>query len=373
MDRAEGALLVAEKALEVARQLAAEIESLRAGMDKTINERVRAEVAVVVAALPKPKDGADGRDGKDGADGKDASVEDVAPVVERTVIKALADLPKPRDGRDGRDGESISLETIATLIASEVSKAVQAMPRPADGRDGRDGKDADPAHVANLVRSAVEAIPRPKDGVDGRSVTPEEVSQLVAKAVEAIPRPKDGADGRDGRDGVSLNMEDVVAEAVKRIPAPKDGRDGRDGIDGEGVTLDGVRPILEAECARWALDFERRAADLVQRAVDQLPRPKDGRDGADGRDGQDGFSPDDLEVSLDGRKLAIVLRCGGREVRRELEVAGMPIYRGVIKSGQTGFKDGDVHTWGGSMWVCKRDTDNPPPGDDWQLGVKGAK
>ena len=68
----------------------------------------------------------------------------------------------------------------------------------------------------------------------------------------------------------------------------------------------------------------------------------------------------------------VTLTAGDRVVTREVTFAGLPIYRGIFKSGQQ-LTENDLWTWGGSMWRAKRTTSAPPPGDDWQLVVKGAK
>src|SRR5262245_27848465 len=46
--------------------------------------------------------------------------------------------------------------------------------------------------------------------------------------------------------------------------------------------------MVESHHARWALEWERSADAKLERAVDRIPRPRDGLDGKDGVDGKDG-------------------------------------------------------------------------------------
>ena len=139
-----------------------------------------------------------------------------------------------------------------------------------------------------------------------------------------------GGPGRDGRDG-------------------KDGANGRDGIDGK----DGANG----------------------------QDGKDGADGLNGKDGAPGLNGKDGSVLIDFRTLAydmdtreLVFTCAmsdGQE-RHLRAFAPLPVYRGVLRSGMTA-KQGEIYTWGGSMWQAKRDTTKAPPGDDWICCVQRGK
>jgi hypothetical protein len=52
----------------------------------------------------------------------------------------------------------------------------------------------------------------------------------------------------------------------------------------------------------------------------------------------------------------------------------MPIDRGVYRQGMKA-SAGDAVTYGGSYWIARRETAEPPkgPSDDWRLAVKGSK
>lgn len=92
------------------------------------------------------KDGADGRDGVDGKDGRDGI-----------------------DGKDGKDGSSVTLDDVAPLVEASVAKAVAAIPAAKDGAPGHDGANG-------------------KDGRDGLPGVPGLTGE---KGI-------DGTDGKDG-------------------------------------------------------------------------------------------------------------------------------------------------------------------------------
>jgi len=229
------------------------------------------------------------------------------------------------------------------------------------------GKALDPI-LARLA--AIEARPAPEKGApgaDGVSVTLEDVQPVIqaaldgfsAKAtalIEAIPRPKDGKDGRDGMDG-----------------AP-----GKDGVDGKSITVDDVAPMLERKMAEWALDFERRAQETLQRAIDRMPVPKDGapgKDGRDGVDGKDGLGIEDFhwDLDVDAGEMVLVFERG--DVRKEFrKPVPVMVDRGVFKAGEQ-YRQGNSVTWGGSSWIAQKHDPAGKPGEsaDWRLSVKKGR
>lgn len=237
---------------------------------------------------------------------------------------------KGEPGRDGRDGESVSLDTVLTEIASHVEQAVKSVPVPKDGKDGR-------------------------DGIDGKSITVEDVRGEVEDFLKLLPVPKDGANGIDGKDGTN----------------------GKDGADGKSVTIEEVRGYLDAEVATWALSFERRAQDILQRAIERIEKPRDGRDGRDGlngKDGSDGVSFDEFHVEqVDDRTLRHVYTRDGIAVKSLDFHMRMPIYREIFKQGEA-YQQDDMVTFGGSLWYALRNTYNKPGTDDsWRLCVKAGR
>lgn len=327
-------------------------------------------------------DSLSGKPGRDGLNGEDAAPVDTAAIAR----EAAALVPIPSDGKPGPAGKDVDPALLNDAIARKVADAVAKLPVPKDGRDGapggdgepgRAGKDADPAIIAAMVAKGVaqalpDAVQRAIDAL---------MPELIAKAAEAVPRPRDGRDGRDAPE-----LDAVVEAVVKRLPDVKDGRDGRDappididavvakavslipvpvnGADGSSVTLDDVRPILEAETARWQLEFERRATDTLQRAVEKMPAPANGENG---KDGQDAAQLETFDAVLDGRTLKLSLAAGDRVVTKEVNVP-IPIYRGVFRSGSK-YEESDMVTFAGAVWICMRDTATKPPSDDWKLCV----
>jgi integrin beta 3 len=138
-------------------------------------------------------------------------------------------------------------------------------------------------------------------------------------------------------------------------------KDGRDGIDGKSIALDDVRPVLEAEVARWQVEFERRATDTLQRAIERMPLAKDGKDG------RDGLSPEGFDAEIEGRTITFSLKVGDQVFTKTAKVS-WPIYKGTYQRGQA-YEQGDTVTYAGSSWIAKRDTATSPPGDDWQQCV----
>jgi hypothetical protein len=310
-----------------------------------VKEAVSAEVAKAVASIPKPKDGEPGA----------VDMVAVSLLVDAAVVKAAGSMPKPKDGENGKDADP-------ELIRKMVSEAVSAIPKP---RDGEHGKDADPVVVRQLVEQAVAQIQKPRDGEDGKDADPELVKALVAKAVAELPKPKDGEDGEDGK---SVDLDDVrkmVDAAVSRIPAANDGKDALQ-ID----VLDGI----DEQRSYPRNTYATFRGGLVRsfRATDPLPH-----DGNLERSGWHVVTRglDDISIGLDDdmRTVKIKMACtDGRLVEETFSVPSM-VYRGVYERGS--HQKGDAVTWGGSVWVARRGTSEPPkgPSDDWVLAVKRGK
>lgn len=188
-----------------------------------------------------------------------------------------------------------------------------------------------PVTPVEVARAALELLPAPLNPSD------------VAKAAAAlIPAPK------DGESFTLQQVQDLVAKAVALVPLP---------------TAEQVAGSLDAtHLSKWALDFERRAQDLLQRCVDRMPTPKDGVDGM-------GF--EDMTVEYDGnRTFTFAMVRDARRKAFEFKVPVM-IYRGIFNEASS-YDKGDVATWGGSSWVALKDSPQGKPGQsrDWQLIVK---
>lgn len=230
-----------------------------------------------------------------------------------------------------------------------------------------------------MKKSDIEAVVR---GVlDAVKETIQATKQDIGARFEAleqrapVPGPKGDA-GQNGRDAEPLDTAAIVAEVVKQIPTPKDGAPGKDGAkgdagpagdlgpkgepgaDGKSVTIEelipALMPILKSMQAEWALDFERRAQAVFQKAIDAIPIPKDGKDGVDG------LGWDDLVVEYDDKRTFGIKLIRG-DVEKSTGLIKMPI---VLDAGfwREGMKleKGDGVTHGGSYWIAQEDTDTKP-------------
>jgi collagen type III alpha len=279
------------------------------------------DVEAKLAALPVPKDGEPGKAGRN------AFEVAVSLGYEGTVHEWMESL----QGKDGAPGEP----------GQKGDRGDIGQP----GRDGVDGKDGAPGERGEPGLSGE----RGQDGVDGKSITVDDVRPIIDDFLKSVPLPKDGHDGLPG----------------------KDGQNGRDGIDGKSVTVDEIRPMMESELAKWALEFERRATDLIQRCIDRIEKPKDG---APGKDGRDAFALEEIQADLgdDGRTLTLAWVRGDERVARSLILPHV-IYRGVHKHDQR-YQRGDSVTFQGSTWIAMRDTSSKPETDDsWRLATKRGR
>lgn len=161
-----------------------------------------------------------------------------------------------------------------------------------------------------------------------------------------------------------------MPEAIKGDP----GDPGRDGKDGTSVTVEGVEAMLSGKMAEWALDFERRAQGVMERAVERMPKPADGKDGRDGVDGKDGVGFDDLALDHDGERGFTFRLIRGSEVREYGFTIPAVLDRGVYREDNDYLK-GDAVSFGGSLWIAQRDVPPGKPGqcDGWRLAVKKGR
>lgn len=201
-----------------------------------LREEFKREIEARIAVLPVAQNG------------KDAEPVDL----DEVVTQVLGKLPTPKDGKDGQDGKSVDVD----LLRAEV---LELLPIPKDGKDGekgRDGKDADPEFIKSLVSAAWAAMPIPKDGNNGRDGIDGKDGRDGKDGIDG----KDGADGLRGKDADPVDIPLLVAEIRSQIPIPKNGKDGKD------ADFEAVKELVFS---------------TVQKAVDSLPKPKDGSPGKD--------------------------------------------------------------------------------------------
>ena len=278
-----------------------------------------------------------------------------APDIRQQVVDAVAAIPAPKNGKDADESAIVGRVTQAIKADLEQWKAeAQGTIKAPELPDIKDMVDS-------AVADAVKTIPAPKDG---KSFTLEDAQPILDKAVELICE----------------DAEKAISEAVAAIPVPKDGDNGT------SVTVDDVRPLIEAG---------------IDKAVKQIPPPKDGvgmagamidRDGnlvitmtngevkelgpVVGGPGVDGIGFDDLSVEHDGeRTVSLVFTKGERVKRFDLSLP-VVIDRGVYKP-DLDIRSGDGVTWGGSYWIAQKDAPAGRPGepssDGWRLAVKKGR
>lgn len=244
-----------------------------------------------------------------------------------------------------------------------------------DGLHDYIGKAIQP--VMSLIEQVRTTVSEQMAGVSDELIELRaKTEHLEAREPEKGEKGEPGEAGRDGRDAPGEDeVRAMVVEAVAAIPAPKDGVDGKDGTDGKSFTIDDVRDMLEAAQAKWALEFEIRAQATLQRAIDAMPKPVDGRDGVDGKDGRDGLDLKHFSAvqDPDGRTVLLTLKDDERTEHVHLTFP-VVLDKGFWKPG-TPAEAGDGMTFGGSYWIAQKDTDTQPATDnpDWRLAVKKGR
>lgn len=274
-----------------------------------------------------------------------------APDVRQLVADAVADIPPPKNGKDA--DEPAIVERVTQAIKADLEQWKAEAQSAIEVPELPDIKGM----VESAVSEAVAAIPTPKDG---KSITLDDAKPIIDKAVELICE----------------DAEKAISEAVKAIPVPKDG------VNGTSVTVDDVRPLIEAE---------------IDKAVKQIPVPKDGigmagamidRDGnliitmTNGETkelgrvvGKDGLSLESFEMTYDAEDHEVVLKAvaAGRiqEVRYP---AGGIQGKGYWRDGNKA-KAGEAWTSDGSLWIARKDTSTKPStsNDAWFLAARAGR
>jgi integrin beta 3 len=277
----------------------------------------------------------------------------LSPVIHR--IKAL-ELRQPEKGdkgdagERGTDGKSIDEVDLQKLFEKNIAVWALDFER----------------RASDLLQKAIDKIPVPKDGKDG---APGAAGKDGANGIDG----KDGAPGAAGKDGAN-GIDGKDGAPGERGEIGQRGEKGESGKDGKDISEADLQKCFDRYAALWALDFERRAADVLQKSIDKIKQPENGKDGHDGTDGKDGFGFDDLSiVQLTDKRLKFVFESGDR--KKEF-VIDMPIVIdcGVFGEGKE-YKKGDGVTYGGSFWIAQKDNPNQKPGSgsEWRLAVKCGK
>lgn len=101
----------------------------------------------------------------------------------------------------------------------------------------------------------------------------------VAAWLDSLKGPP-GRDGKDGADVDPAEVQSLVERAVAEIPRPRDGSDGRNGNDGErGLKGDQGAPGADAKpvpLVPWLADYERDPETDLTQKVTLKPAPSSG-------------------------------------------------------------------------------------------------
>jgi len=232
--------------------------------------------------------------------------------------------------------------------------------------------------MAEVVNKAVEPLKA-------------EIADLRRQLAE-LPAPVNGKDGVDGRDGKSFTLDDAqpiiekaiglirdeaeaaYQKALEDLPVPKDGKDGADGRDG----VDGAKGEPGKDGADIADLMIDRDGSLVAALTDGRMKnlgPVVGKDGADGKDGQDGIGLDDFEIEYDGDSHEIVIRAIVRDRKKEIRYPAGGIWAaGYWRNGNEA-KSGQAWTHDGSLWIATKDTKSTPStqSGDWVLAARKGR
>ncbi|MAG66602.1 MAG: phage portal protein [Pseudomonadales bacterium] len=330
--------------------------------------------------------------------------------------KEFADQMRVRDDRIAELQKALAERPDLDAIAKQAAALVPTPDK---------GKDADPEVIKRMVADAVAALPAPEPGEDGKSITAEDVqpmlSELVKSAVAELPPAKDGE---------SVTVEDVqpmllelVKSAVAELPPAEPGKDADmdeikrhleqlvKGIEpAPAPSAEEVGVVFERRFSDLALSLERQARDIVDKAVDRIPVPQDGKDALDidvlpaineersyckgtfashnggiwiarrKTHGMDGWecivngwaSTEIITFSERGFEVSVTDALGQKTTKR-IDIPSM-IYRGVFTPGM--HHPGDMVTFGGSLWHCNEPTDKKPgePGcKAWTLAAKRGR
>jgi integrin beta 3 len=304
--------------------------------------------------------------GERGEPGKDAPPVDESAIVERV----LARVPAPVNGRDGLNGKDaeVNRDTLTLMVRDEVARAIAAMPAPA-------------LHISGELAAEMRR----------------QFSEEIARMVAAIELPKgergetgpagpQGPRGEAGQKGDRGDTGECGARGDKGDPGPEGGSgapgamgapgpvgpQGERGADGRTPTTEELATIADVAAGRrfaeWALGWERGANETLQRAMERLRQPEDGKPGAAGRDALD---LEDFDMTHDGDGLVtFTFKRGAIEKRFEIRVPRFK-YQGVFQDGRA-YREGDAVTNGGSLFIARKDSPagKPAAEGDWQLAVK---
>ncbi len=152
-------------------------------------------------------------------------------------------------------------------------------------------------HVSRIVSDGLAAIHTRVSVLEQRAPAPGPKGDKGDSVVGPVGPPGPSVKGERGEKGDSVDpevLDGMIVRHAERIiaglPKAKDGASGRDGKDAE----ESLVRELRAEVCRLSEALVTRDEMLsvvaieARKALEALPKPKDGAPGANGRDGRDG-------------------------------------------------------------------------------------
>jgi len=259
--------------------------------------------------------------------------------------------------------ELAALEATQPVVGPQGEQGPQGEPG-ADGIPGPAGEKGERGEPGALGPKGEKGDPGSdgKDGMPGprgEKGDPGPMGERGSDGADGMPGPKGekGDPGDQGPQGEAGPRGEKGDPGADGLPGPQ----GEKGADGTTPSDEHLVKLFEGVISRQLIEWERRIADMTQKAIDKIEKP---------RDGKDGFTPDDLEISIDGRELTVALIKDGRRIERTVRIDRME-YKGVWKD-QPYLKD-DTVTYSGSLWVAMKDNPRGKPStanSDWKLAVK---
>lgn len=190
---------------------------------------------------------------------------------------------------------------------------------------------------------------------------PEALADSVLQAIETAMGPVlERMAGLEARIGTLADLRDrlvaVETKAAQFVPV---------NVDAAVAPLLERLAVAEAKTERIAVaetavtELGKDAVALRERVavaeVRQLVAGPPGQDGINGKDGADGLGFDDLAVEFDGERTLALKFLRGEQTKTFQVVLPYLKYRGIYREGTT-YEPGDVMTWAGHAWHCRKTT-----------------
>ncbi len=288
-----------------------------------------------VKEIPAGRDGIDGKDGKDGRDGIDG-----------LHGKDGESIVGPA-GPAGKDGESIKGERGEDGIGFKGDTGDKGEPGPV-GPQGLPGERGEKGESIQGER-----------GLPGESIKGDK-GDVGPTGERGIPGER-GEKGLDGAPGIK-------GEAGERGPIGEKGMDGQDGRD--ALELD-ILSSVDLSKSYPPRTFAQHNGGLIRsfRTTDAIV------DGDVQKAGWSvivagGIQSLDIVQSENLRTFTIAARMFNGEIHAKEFTLPVVLYRSIFREGEE-YEAGDSVTFGGSLYICLRDTKSKPAdGSDWRLAAK---